>query len=917
MEFGILGPLEVRSQGRLVALPGVKQRALLAILLLNANEVVASDRLIDALSPESGINALQALVSRLRKALAEGGQLLETKPAGYLLQLEPGQRDLDSFEQLTAEAAMADPETAAVKLREALALWRGPALAEFAYADFAQSALGRLEEMRLTALERRIDADLQVGRHADVVGELEQLTTQHPLRERLRGQLMLALYRCGRQAEALEVYQAARRSLVEELGIDPGSALRELEQAILRQDPDLEHPAPTGKRHPAGEQPPTNLPTPATPLVGRERELEALTELIGRDEVRLVTLTGPGGVGKTRLALELARSLLPDYPDGVYGLALASLREPALLLSTLAQALGVREQPKRTVLETLTDELKERQLLLFLDNLEHLLEVAPDLARLLASCPKLLLLVTSRQPLHLAGEHEYALAPLREEEAFALFLERARALEPDFSANGEVTEICRRLDCLPLALELAAARVKALSASQILERLGERLPLLTGGPRDLPERQQTLRATIAWSYDLLEEDEQRLFRRLSVFAGGCTLEAAEEVCETELNTLASLLDKSLLRRRGERYSMLETIREYAAERLKQAAEGEETKARHADYVLVLTREAREELRGAEQQLWLDRLEEEQDNIRVALGWLEQTGQTEAQLDLARTMSYFWDMRGRWLEGLRWLEPALARSEGERSARRAQALYAAASLLWPYGDLPGAQAYAEESLSVSRELGDSVEIARALIVLAIIAKRRGNFRQAERLHEAAAAHARKAGDRRLLGYTTGNLATLALREGDYGRAASLSKETLALYRQLGAPDTIGWSLLNLALSLLLAGGEEQAIPPARESLALLHRVGDLRGILYTFIVFASLATRRGETGAGARLLGAVEALRERLSLALTGREEELRERTAGDLRRVLGDDVFEAHFAEGRSLSLDEAVAYALEVVPET
>ena len=649
MEFRLLGPLEVHRHGRLVAVGGRKQRSLLALLLLHANEVVSNDRLIDELwgeqAPPTAAKALQVYVSQLRKALETGGgpdggaseRVLVTRPAGYMIRLDDDQFDLHRFDRLRAEAAAAlaecNPTVASTKLREALALWRGAALADFAYEPFAQAEISRLEELRLTALEDRVDADLELSRHAELVGELRALVAADPMRERLRRQMMLALYRCGRQAEALEVYRKTRAALVEELGIEPGHEIRELHEAILRQDPRLELLTAAAPR--PRQETKTSLPAPASPLIGRQAEVRAVRELL-LGEARLVTVTGAGGSGKTRLSLELAASLVREFAHRIYFVRLAPLRRAELLTTAISSAVGVEPAAGGQPLDALKRALQVQPSLLVLDNFEHLTESAPVLAELLADSPQLTVLVTSRVSLHLSGEHEYPLDPLPLQDAIALFTERARAVRPEFEADEPVVgAICARLDCLPLALELAAARSRLLSSKELLRRLEHRLELLTGGPRDVASRQQTLRATIEWSYELLDIDEQQLFARLAVFTGGCTLEAAEQVCGASLEQMESLMDKNLLRRSETgaevRFWMLETIREYALERLAAAAGVEEACRPYADYYLALARE-----RVAEhdhgQHAALDELELELDNIRTALAWSPQAESVPAPVD---------------------------------------------------------------------------------------------------------------------------------------------------------------------------------------------------------------------------------------------------------------------------------------------
>ena len=509
IEFRLLGPLEVWRDGRRVEVGGAKARALLAILLLHAGEVVSADRLIDALwgerAPSSGTNALQQHIAHLRRALdCEGtGGLLVTRPPGYMLDVAYDALDVWRFERLIddgRDALADDPAAASELLREALGLWRGPALAEFAFDQFAQPDAARLEELRLVALEDRIDADLRLGRHHELVPELEALVGRQPFRERLAGELMSALYRCERQADASRVYHATRARLVEELGIEPGAPLRELHQRVLDQDPALASPEPARGRGAASvgdEATPHNLPVELTSFIGRESELRELSELLPK--TRLLTLTGPGGSGKTRLALRLARDALDRYPDGVRLVELAALAEAALVAKAVAAAVGVREGPE-SLIETLKQELRDAQLLLVLDNCEHLVGACAELAQtLLTGCEGVRILATSREPFGVAGEHTWPVHGLAipdrlvspgEADRYAavrLFAERAAATKPRFALDNNsaaaASEVCRRLDGMPLAIELAAARVRVLSPTEIEQRLSDRFALLTGGNR--------------------------------------------------------------------------------------------------------------------------------------------------------------------------------------------------------------------------------------------------------------------------------------------------------------------------------------------------------------------------------------------------------------------------------------------------
>jgi predicted ATPase/DNA-binding SARP family transcriptional activator len=591
MEFRILGPLEVDDGTGPVRIPGAKERALLADLLVHAGRVVSADRLIDDLwgdqPPGNPANTLQGRVSALRRALGPVAGVLVTRPPGYLLELDHEQVDAARFDRLVAEArrsAARDSPDAARQLDEALALWRGPALAEFADQPWAQAEAARLEELRLVAVELRAEVGLAAGRHSELVGELEALVAAHPHRERLRARLMLALYRSGRQADALRVYQETRAVLAEELGIDPSPELQRLHRGILTQDPSLD-----GAAAVPATPPPRNLPERLTSFVGRELELSEVGKLV--EQHRLVTITGPGGAGKTSLAVELARQLGDGWPDGVWLVELAALRDPGLVPEAVIAALGIGEEPGvasgplAAPVERLAEFVRDKGLLLVLDNCEHLAGACAELVeRLLRGAPGLKVLATSREVLGVPGEVRWPVPPLAVPEdavaaealagfdAVRLFAERARMADPDFVLDADsgpaAAELCRRLDGMPLAIELAAARVRVLPTRELAARLHDRFRLLTGGARTADPRQRTLRATVDWSWELLEEPDRRLFRRLAVFAGGWTLDAAEAVCAGDgvaaddvLDGMVRLVDRSLDRARHLHQEALTIVRE--------------------------------------------------------------------------------------------------------------------------------------------------------------------------------------------------------------------------------------------------------------------------------------------------------------------------------------------------------------------
>jgi predicted ATPase len=653
----------------------------------------------------------------------------------------------------------------------------------------------------------------------------------------------------------------------------------------------------------------TNLPVPATPFLGRERELEHVVDLLSEDDVRLLTLTGAGGTGKTRLALQAAGGLAERYRHGVWWVPLAALRDPALVLATAGPVLGAKDG--------LAEHIGDRSMLLLFDNFEHVVDAAADLAGLLASCPNLDLLVTSREPLHVTGEQEYAVPPLEHDEGVGFFVARAKAVRPEFEADEAVSEICRRLDELPLALELAAARVKALSTAQILERLDQRLPLLTGGARDLPERQRTLRATIEWSYELLTPKEQRLFARLAVFSGGCTLDAAEQVADADLDTLQSLVDKSLLRHTDERFWMLETIREYAAERLEESGEADELRRRHAKRLLALAEElepkVREEsVRGGREGL--DRLEREHDNFRAALDQLEESGDAELALRLTAALADFWESRGHLAEGRRRLERALD-ADKRPTATRAAALNGAAELALGAGDNTVGRRRAEEALAIHRALGDVWGAAVSLQQIGYALIEEGDLAEAHEMLEEAVRGLLEAGDEHLALWTTRTLAWSHHKAGDLERARGLHEDNLRLARSLGNGRVAAATLGSLAMIAVREDRIDDAFSLLRESLPMLRDSGDRVQITIDLCHAAHALAFAGSAEPAARLLSCSEAFLEEIggTESWVGR---MNEDTLAAIRTKLDEATLAEAWEQGRTLTPDKAVAFALESVDE-
>jgi predicted ATPase/DNA-binding SARP family transcriptional activator len=932
IEFRVLGPVAAVGEDGPLALGAPKQRALLAFLLLNANTVVARDRLVDALwgsaPPASAVSSLQVYVHGLRKAL--GAERIARHGAGYRLPLEPEELDLARFDRLVERAARAlasgRAADAAEDLRHALGLWSGGPLADLAGEPVHETEAPRLEERRLRALELMHDAALALGSHDALVPELERLIAAEPYRERFRAQHALALYRAGRQVDALAAVRAARELLVEELGVDPGPELQELERKMLRHDPALaapDAPAPALLR----------LPTPPTSLVGRRLEVAAVCALLRREDVRLVTLTGPGGAGKTRLALAAAAELGPELRHGAVFVDLASVHDPALLGSTLAQALEVGETAEE-VEDALAATLRERSMLLLLDNLEQLVPNVDLVARLLAGAPRVLVLATSRTPLRLAAEQEYPVPPLAvpapgadttfEElaanAAVRLFAARAAAVDPNFQLDDEnaaaVAEVCGRLDGLPLAIELAAARSKLLPPKQMSRRLDRALDLLVGGAQDLPGRQRTLRATLEWSHGLLSDEEQALFARLAVFSGGWTLDAAEAVCgdigRDVLGTLSSLVDESLVRplRRpaGEpRFAMLETIREYAVELLEASGEAETLRRRHGEYMLARVEGGAAAWHdGADpEESIFPVLDEDSDNVRAALDWAADAGEVELEVRLAVAARWYWVLKGHLSDGRRVFDGALDRSVNAPKEVRARALVHASIFPFRQGDIEVAASWLQESLDLYRELGDEEGIARATAELGGLAIHELDLDRAAALYEECLPLLRKQGNASRLAVALGNLGTIAHMRGDAAAAVDYYGQAIDAARSAGDEDGVSVNLHNLGRSEIALGLSEQALESLRESLAIARRLGYREVIAYCLGGFAELAMLDEDPTRAATLLGASEGLFAEIGAIRSPDEAEAQQRVTEYVVDALGAERARELRDEGAALTLDQ------------
>ena len=1082
ISFRILGPVEACVDGSVLPVTGRVQVKLLAVLVVHANRAVSSDRLIDMVWGPSGSgsdNRLQMAIARLRRALAplaaDDVAVIRTVPGGYLLASGAGAVDAEEFASGLQNArralAAGDPEQAVALLDRALSLWRGPPLVEVAFEDFAQSEIRRFEELRLVALEARAEAKLQLGRHAELVAELQMLVEQEPAREQLTGQLMRALYGCGRQTAALEAYQRLRVHLATEVGLEPEPALRDLQNQILHQSAELERPAserstahahmprraealalPSGTvtflfsdiegstrlvidrgneqygavlerhreqvrtvlathsgvevategdaffvafarasdalgaasaiQHASSEGPvrvrvgihtgealivdddyvgldvhkaaricaaahggqvlvsratrdlaggglrdlgvyrlkdltaperlfqlgetefpplrtlrQTNLPVQPTLLLGRQQEL---TELLGlAASARLLTLTGPGGTGKTRLALQLAAHLSDRFRDGAWWVPLAAVSDPAVVLSTIAQHVGARGD--------LREHLADRHMVLLLDNLEQVLDAAPLIADLIRSLPDLSVITTSRERLAVSGEQEYPVAPLNAAAAEELFTARARQLHPDFQPDEAVRELCDRLDRLPLAIELAASRVKLMTPAQILSRLGRRLDLLEAGPRDAPTRQRTMRAAIGWSHDLLSQPERTLFRRLGVFPGSFDLDAAEAICDADLDDLQSLVEKSLLRnnQRG-RFFLLETTREYALEQLDGVGELAEMRRHHADWFLDLGDQAGRRIGSIEQGRWFRRLDDEVDNLRAALAWAMRHDLRRG-IELASTLLRPWRNHGRLTELIAWLEPALNSGHIE-SATRVRALNTVGEALNFVDDFDRARPILEESLRLSRASGDKHAEAFPLRLLGMLEANDGSIPEATRLLEAALAIYRDAGDRANIARTTNLLGDCYLEAGEVDLARGTWEEAVAVATAIGDATLVAHDLGFLGDLALHLNEPDQAESHYRRALEIDQELGDERNDIYSLAGLACAAALKADLDTAGRLWAVAEAAERRIGTRMLAAERARYERI---IRPLYTNPTFQTGQRAAQDTALADAVAEIL------
>jgi predicted ATPase/DNA-binding SARP family transcriptional activator len=928
-EFRVLGPVSVARAGQPLRLGGRRQRGLLALLLVEPGRAISSDRLIEELwrgcPPRGAEGTLRVYVSRLRSAL--GQSALVARSPGYLLDIDADLVDAWRFERLCREGrdalARGAAGLAADRLGAALALWHGPAFADVRDGGVVADEARRLDELRLVALEGRIDAELSLGRHASLVAELERLVAEEPLRESLWRRLVLALYHSQRHAEALAAFERARKLLSENFGLDPSEELRALERAVLRQE--LRPATAAVDRH--------NLPAPLTSLVGREDALAQISELLRGH--RLVTLTGVGGAGKTRLALEAATRQIGSWTGGVWLVDLTEHLDPQSTPSAVGGALGVRERPDVSALDGLVQHLRNEEMLILLDNCEHLATSCGDLVHeVLRAAPSVRVLATSRIPLGTPGEVDYAVEPLPtptddipgdEVAGYAsvrLFLERGRALRRDLAETATdmltVAQICRELDGLPLAIELAAGRAKALSVDDIAGRLDDRFRFLRSWSRLAAPRHQTLRATIDWSYELLEADERELLADLSVFSGGFTLDSTATICADgdvpRADELVSkLVDSSLVvagTPNGEtRYRLLQMVREYAAERLSSTARRNRLHRAHAEHFLTIAEQARTEGQSGRPEAF-EVLDRERDNLHAAMRWTLEAG-SDLAVPMAAALWRYWLVRGHRRQGLQWLEQALTLPTRVPAPPRAIALSGAALLARLQGDFTRAASFAHEGVTLGRAVGPPRALAVSLNVLTTLAARAGDLDRARDHCDESVAVARAAGDVRLEALALFILAEGALHRGQYAEVRDVGGRALGLARTADDTEAIAIVLARLGIAAALEHRLEEASEQLTEAVERARAFGFPETAAWCCEGLALVAAERGEVVRAARLLGAGESLRRAGGGVVQPAEAAAREAAMALIHQALPVDHAHTALQAGRALSLDDAAAEAM------
>ena len=924
-EFRLLGHVEAVADGDQVQLGGPKPRALIALLLVEHGRTVTADRLADELwagnPPGAAETTVRSYVSRLRKAL--GADMILASHAGYALDTPADSIDAIAFEELARQGEDAlrrgAPGAAAERLHAALSLWRGPALSGTYDVPSLLLEARRLEELRLVCLEQRMEADLELGRHTAIVSELQTLVLEEPLRERLRRHLVLALYRCDRQADALDAYRQARDRLVEGLGLEPSEELRELERAILNHE--LPFVPADLDRH--------NLPAPSTSFIGREQEAAEIAGLLRNH--RLLTLTGIGGAGKTRLAIEVAQRQVGSWGDGVWLVDLAPLTDPQLVVDAVAKAVGAERGDDP--LANLIDKAGRSELLVILDNCEHLVDACAEITvAMMRKCPHLRVLATSRVPLRVEGEARFEVDPLStpiesaspEEIADAasvrLFLERASAIGGDLGRTSDhletVGRICRELDGLPLSIELTAARAKALSPDQIATHLDDRFRFLSSQMRIVEPRHRTLRAALDWSYELLTADEQNLFCGLSVFAGQFTIAGAAGVClqgdESQcLELITSLVDASLVgvendpgSTGGMRYRLLETLREYGADRLAEAGKRPELRRTHAEYYLRLAEAAQLSTEAVGEQRF-ETVLTEQENLRAAFDWALESD-VVLGANLAISLEQLWVANDPF-EGMRWFEALRERATDLPPELNARALLAHGGVTFIAGEFERGEQLYESALAEFRRLGEEARAAEVLHRLASARLRTGEHDEARALTMEALGIQHGLGDRRGEAVALGTLGNIAQEEGETDQAVELLEQSATLAGETGFFWWQAGVLLDLGEIAVEVSDFELAEEHLLGTLEVAERIGERQWTIYALALLARTAVEHDALEHAGLLWGAIEAEEQRQPI---GQWEAERDDYAAPILVKEGPE-FARGRDEGHRLTLEEAVEAAL------
>jgi predicted ATPase/DNA-binding SARP family transcriptional activator len=905
MDVLVLGPVAVLQEAERVPIGGPKQRGVIALLATNVGSPISLDRIVAGIygddAPSRAARSVQTFVSALRREL---GDVISKDGTGYSLVIDPMSIDAIRFEHQVQEGMALvddDPELAANSLREALALWRGEPYADVNNTGIFTPEVTRLTEIRLSALGSRIDAELANGRHRELIGELEAIISDHPLRERFRGQVMLAYYRSGRQADALRAFERTRTYLAEELGIDPSPELRDLEQRVLEQDPALDHTAPS--HMPVRG----NMPERITPFLGRSEEVAQIADLVAQR--RLLTLTGLGGIGKTTLAIEAARRVADGYPGGAWVVELAHLDDDESVLGEFGRALGIVEHPTQPLLDILAEELTDKSMIVVVDNCEHVIgEVCRIIDAVLHRCRDVHVLATSREPLQIPGERVWRVPPLATPDAdtetplselarfdaVQLFVERARDIDPGFAIEttnaSVVAAICRRLDGIPLALELAAARLRVLSPTELLKHLVDRFAVLTAGGRSRPDRHQTLLATMDWSHRLLSLAEQEVLHRLAVFRGGFTLDAAAAVCSGDgveakdmLDHVNRLLDASLLTRNAAeppRYGMLDTVRDFAASSPRRPGEMAAVRRRHASHFCGSV-EGEREFDSPEFGEMLEHLAAEQANFREALSWSVEAGEPGMALRLMNVLDSHWFFTAQADEALRWIPRVLRIADPAPTATRASLLNALGTYLSFAGRREEALAVLEEGMAAADQLNDPQAKSEAIFARsAFLEVCEGDFRGSR---DVLLRHHEKT---RALEYPFKSLILVSLAEtsivlGDFGQAAACAGELEESATAHGQQMTSAW-VDNIAGSIAhyrgdLATAEQRLrrsvrvftqlnrIPNTTEPLAELAQIALANGELEKAQVWARRVLELGRQSYGLDEVALGHALLARVAL----------------------------------------------------